>query len=288
MPEAPDWDRDGRDWPNREASRFVRAAGIRWHVQTMGQGPVLLLVHGTGAATHSWRALAPLLARDFTVIAPDLPGHGFTGALPDADMSLRGMSQALRALLVELGAKPALVAGHSSGAAVLARMCIDGGIQPECMVSLNGALLPFRGLAGQFFLPIAKLLATTALVPRLFAWRASDERAVERLLAGTGSRIDPQGARFYARLLGNRAHVGNVLRMMSNWDLSVLERDLPKLGTVLVLVVGANDLTVPPAQARSVAALLPRARIETLAALGHLAHEEAPERIAEILRQHAA
>ena len=44
----------------------------------MGQGPVVLLIHGTGAASHSWRGLAPLLASDFTLIAPDLPGHGFT------------------------------------------------------------------------------------------------------------------------------------------------------------------------------------------------------------------
>ena len=72
------WERDGRDWPNREASRFVEAGGLRWHVQQMGRGPVLLLLHGTGASTHSWRALLPLLAKSFTVVAPDLPGHGFT------------------------------------------------------------------------------------------------------------------------------------------------------------------------------------------------------------------
>ena len=53
-------------------------AGLRWHVQMMGTGPQVLLLHGAGAATHSWRDVAPLLARDFTVIAPDLPGHGFT------------------------------------------------------------------------------------------------------------------------------------------------------------------------------------------------------------------
>jgi magnesium chelatase accessory protein len=43
------WNRDGGDWPNREASGFVEAAGSRWHVQKMGQGPPLLLIHGTGA-----------------------------------------------------------------------------------------------------------------------------------------------------------------------------------------------------------------------------------------------
>ena len=56
------WDQDGHDWPNRDASRFVEAAGLTWHVQIAGQGPVLLLLHGTGASTHSWRDLLPGLA----------------------------------------------------------------------------------------------------------------------------------------------------------------------------------------------------------------------------------
>ena len=60
------WSRDGADWPNRDASIFVEAAGIRWHVQRMGEGPPLLLIHGTGAATHSWRGLLPLLAQHFS------------------------------------------------------------------------------------------------------------------------------------------------------------------------------------------------------------------------------
>ncbi len=53
--ERPDWAVEGRDWPHREASRFVEAAGLRWHVQEFGSpdAPTLLLLHGTGAATHS-------------------------------------------------------------------------------------------------------------------------------------------------------------------------------------------------------------------------------------------
>lgn len=81
MTRSPDWNVEGRDWPNRGSSRFVEAGGLRWHVQVMGEGPALLLLHGTGAATHSWRDIAPLLAKTHTVVAMDLPGHGFT-AMP--------------------------------------------------------------------------------------------------------------------------------------------------------------------------------------------------------------
>ena len=90
MSERLSWQRDGRDWPNREFSRFVSAAGLSLHVQVMGDGPAVVLAHGTGSSTHSWRTLAPLLARRFTVIAPDLPGHGFTEMPETRRLSLPG------------------------------------------------------------------------------------------------------------------------------------------------------------------------------------------------------
>ena len=91
---APRWAVDGRDWPNRAQSRFVTAGRLRWHVQVFGaeEAPMLLLLHGTGAATHSWRAVAPLLAADFRVVAIDLPGHGFTTGRPMGGLSMSAMA----------------------------------------------------------------------------------------------------------------------------------------------------------------------------------------------------
>jgi magnesium chelatase accessory protein len=283
MKQPPDWARDGCDWPNRASSRFVTAAGLRWHVQIMGQGPVLLLIHGTGAATHSWRDLLPLLARHYTVLAPDLPGHGFTAMPPRHGLSLPGMARSLGELLRALDSRPLLVCGHSAGAAILARMCLDGHIAPRVLISLNGALLPLSGLPGQLFSPIAKLLAVNPLVPRLFAWRASNRTALDRLIDSTGSRIDARGIELYGRLVRNPAHVAGALGMMANWDLRPLERDLPRLAPRLVLVVGERDGTIPPREAWRVRALLPSAWLVSLPGLGHLAHEERPRRIAALI-----
>ena len=180
--------RDPRpDWPNRSRSRFVAAGGLRWHVQVAGSGPVLLLVHGTGAATHSWRDLLPLLARHFTVVAPDLPGHGFTERPRAEGLSLPAMARGVTALLRVLGLQPGFAAGHSAGAAVIARMTPRWRHAPRALVGLNAALLPFEGLAGQIFSPIARLLSGVPVVPWFFAWRAGDRGLVERLLRDTGS-----------------------------------------------------------------------------------------------------
>ncbi|MEI7968248.1 MAG: alpha/beta fold hydrolase BchO [Betaproteobacteria bacterium] len=281
------WDREGRDWPNRSASRFVEAAGLRWHVQQLGSGPVVLLVHGTGAATHSWRDLAPLLAREFTVIAVDLPGHGFTDNPGDARLSLPGMARSLAVLLVRLGVAPRVVVGHSAGAAILARMCLDATLAPSLFVSLNGALLPLRGLAGRVFSPLARLLALNPLVPRFFTWRAGDPEVVRRLVGSTGSVLDDRGLALYGLLVRDLGHVAGALGMMAHWDLEELERDLPRLRPSLLLVAGERDGTVPPADAVRAARAVPGARTTVLAGLGHLAHEEQPQTVADLIARAA-
>jgi magnesium chelatase accessory protein len=282
-----DWNRDGADWPNRSTSRFIKSGNLTWHVQIMGEGPVLLLAHGTGAATHSWRDLMPELAKHFTVVAPDLQGHGFTGAPPSYRMNLNDMAAGLTALMATLNLHPAVAVGHSAGAAILARMIIDGGIAPDLLVALNGAMLPLPGFMGQFFGSTAKMLALLPAVPWLFSWRARQPEAVDRLIAGTGSTIDAAGVDFYARLFRDPVHVANVLGMMANWDLEQLQRDLPRLPCRLVLLTAENDRAVPPKVQKKIAALIPGAKIMTQPSYGHLAHEEAPEETAEIIVQAA-
>jgi magnesium chelatase accessory protein len=286
-PGRPDWAQDGKDWPNRNASHFYAAGGINWHVQMMGHGPVLLLLHGTGAATHSWRDLMPRLAQNFTVIAPDLPGHGFTSQPDKAGMTLPGMAQGVAALIDRLGLKPDYVAGHSAGAAVLAEMCLGNRIAPKALASLNGAMLPlpFHGVAAPLMGPLARLFASNPLVPMLFAWQAADGAVVRKLLQGTGSRIDAQGEKFYARLARRSGHAGAALTMMANWDLKTFAQRLPGLQTRLLLVVGENDRSIPPEDAKRIKQLLPNAEIVRMPGLGHLAHEERPAEVAEVLRE---
>ena len=270
------WARDGADWPNRAYSRFVTAGGLTWHVQVMGQGPAIFLAHGTGAATHSWRGLAPALATHFMVVSADLPGHGFTGVPAWHGLSLPGMARDLQKLFLALDVSPVLVVGHSAGAAILARMCLDGLIKPAGLVSLNGAFIPFAGPAGQIFAPLARLLVGLPMLPRLFAWRAKDSRVVDRLLDGTGSKIDAEGAEFYARVIRNPDHAAAALRMMAHWDLEPLMRDMPRFSPKLLLVVGGKDRLIPPSDATKLRALVPGAEIFVLPEAGHLAHEEEP------------
>jgi magnesium chelatase accessory protein len=261
----------------------VDAGGLRWQLRRQGRGPLVLLLHGTGASLHSWQRLAAVLQRRHTLLSLDLPGHGRSGTLPADQRSLPGMAAALAALLQTLGERPRAVVGHSAGAALMLRLALDHGLDGARLVGINAALLPFDGWAGFLFPPLARLLAANPLVPWLAAWRAQDPAAVRRLIAATGSTLDDEGVAQYAALLRNPRHVSGVLSMMAWWDLHSLQADGPRLQRPLHLLVGQRDGTVPPVQADTVAARWPQVHLHRLPLLGHLAHEEAPDVVAREL-----
>ena len=290
------WESDGANWPHRQHSRFVHAARLRWHTQQFdavpSNAPSALLIHGTGASTHSWRGLAPLLAAHFNVLSIDLPGHAFTdmpaSGVGSAQLSLGGMSSGLGELLTSLSYAPDLVVGHSAGAAIALRMCLDQLIAPRLVVSINGALLPLGGLAGQVFSPVAKLMAAVPFVPQLFSWRAADPAVLQKLIGSTGSTLDAAGIALYGQLVRNPGHAAGALAMMANWDLPQLVQDLPRLKAPLALIIGEQDKTVSPRQAARLlaqwpATSAPSPRLSTLPGLGHLAHEERPDLVAAIV-----
>ena len=273
------WEDEAPTWPHHECSRFVAAGGVRWHVQRAGSGPSVLLIHGTGASTHTWRDVLPLMAEKYSVVAVDLPGHGFSDAGRGTHSSIVGMSAALTALLHHLEIAPQYCVGHSAGAVILCRMALDGRMAPRVIASINGAFLPLTGAAGLLFSPLARLFSSTALLPQLLARRAGNAASVARMLAGTGSNIGSEGLELYARLVRNPRHVAGALAMMGHWDLYAFERELPRLATPLALLVGENDRTVPPQQSAVVQRRVAHAVVHRLAGLGHLAHEEQPARV---------
>lgn len=292
-----DWSRDGADWPHREHSAFIELDAMRWHVQrfdctdaSLRPAPRCLLIHGTGSSTHSWRDVVPLLRPHFDVLAMDLPGHAFTSLPADGigslQLSLPGMARASARLVSTLGFAPQLVVGHSAGAAIGARMAMDGAIAPQLLVSINGALLALGGMAGRVFSPVARLMAVLPGVPRLFAWSASDAAVMQRLLESTGSTLDARGRELYGRLAANPGHAEGALGMMAKWDLPAFERELLRLRTPLAVMVGSLDATVPPGDAdRLMARLQPGYPVRkiVLEGLGHLAHEEQPGRVVQDL-----
>ncbi len=286
MTRHPDWASDGKNWPNRAASQFVRVQNHEWHVQRMGSGPVCLLIHGTGAATHSWRDMLPLLASHYDVIAMDLPGHGFTRGMGRSP-SLPYMAAALGGLVDALAVSPALVIGHSAGAAIGAQLLLDRK-SAAALVGFAPALLPFPGIAARIFPGLAKMLFTNPFASILFSRIARGAGETERFLTrSTGSKSDADMLACYQALFSRSGHCDGAIRMMANWQLEPLRDRLGEIGFPVMLVHPTGDAAIPGSAVRAAAALVAGCETCEMAGLGHLAHEEDPVQAANIIHQFA-
>lgn len=273
-----DWATDGPAWPNRDRSRFVDVRPHRWHVQEDGAGPTILLLHGAGGATQSWRDLFPLLAETCHVVAPDLPGQGFTRMGTRQRCSLSLMAEDLAALCADQGWSPDLIVGHSAGAALALELATS--LRPRGVFGINAALGTFEGVAEWLFPMMAKLLAMNPVVPSVLARVAGTDRRVRDLIASTGSRIDDRGIALYRRLVSDRRHIEGTLAMMAQWDVEMLAERLPYLDVPVMFLTGSDDGTVPARVSRDAAARMRHATYREIAGAGHLLHEEAPALVA--------
>jgi magnesium chelatase accessory protein len=285
------------DWPNRALGRQVRAGGYAWHVQVSPpprpDAPVLLLLHGSGASAHSWAGLLPVLALEAGVVAPDLPGHGFTRGGEGEKLSLAHVAQALQALLGELEVRPALVAGHSAGAALALRWALldepaagaaaeaptgaaPGGAAPS-IVGFAPSLVPPAAVYTNLLGPLLTPLLTAGPVAWLTAAWSGPLGLVDRLLDSTGSNLGPVGRARYATLFRDPAHVQGVLSFMAAADLPGLLAEARPLAPRCRFVLGERDAWVPQAALTEVLdRRLPGAE-RLLWPEGHLMHEERPE-----------
>lgn len=286
-PEKPRWDIEGRDWPGREASSFATLNGIKWHYQTFGEGPVLLLVHGTAAASHSWHPLIPQLAEHFTVINLDLPGHGFTSRPAAERFVMTEMASDLADLLDHLDYQPDLVIGHSAGAALLARMIVDEHIDPQALISISGSFIRRQGPLARFFSPVARWIFESDLAANFFSGRVKNQQDVANALEDMGTKLEERQIELYTRLVRTPGHIGSALRMMARWQLYELEPHLDELDLPVLLIVGEKDGLVDPDEADYVASRMPSATVQRLAGAGHFAHEEDPQRVLELIMEQA-
>lgn len=281
------WEQDGKSWPNRSHSRFLRAGGVLWHLQEMGDpsAPKMLLLHGSGATTHSFADIMPLLAERFHIIALDIPGHGFSSAILDQKPTLPNIGKAIAALLSELDFNPDIMIGHSAGAAIAVELTVNQGMNPQLMVSINGAFYPFPGFNKTLFPAIARVLFLNPFVPSFLSFSAQSRQLVDRIMSGTGSQLTVEQTDYYRRAFQSSSHVDGTLAMMAHWDLDPMAEMLKHLSCPMLQIIGERDAIIQPSASLKTEALVPICERALVPIRGHLVHEEVPETTHALIQQ---
>src|SRR4051812_46428707 len=254
-----------------------------------GSGPPLLLVHGMAGSASTWRYVMPELARDHTVIAPDLPGHG-RSAKGRGDYSLGSLASNLRDLLVALDIERVTIVGQSLGGGVAMQFAYQypercerlvlvssGGLGQEVHLLLRalsfpgaeyvlalGCAAPLRDAGNK----VGELLGRVGLRP---------QPLVEEMWRAYASLADGETRESFVRTL--RAVVDASGQCVSATDRLYLTSVMPTL-----IVWGDADRIIPVAHAHAAHEAMPGSRLEVFPGAGHFPHCEAPDRFVEVLR----
>ena len=268
----------------------IELHGRRVIYRVAGSGPPIVLIHGMLNSSSHWRAVASDLASEYTVIAPDLIGHGDSAA-PRGDYSLGAHAASIRDLLAAIGIDQATIVGHSLGGGVAMQffyqfpqrverlvLISSGGLGREVKPALRSAALP----------GVSALLALTIRPRLLGALAQGGARLRER---GVRSGVYLQAA---ARALGPlqnadarqaflhtlRAVIDVHGQRVSATDRLYLLESLPTM-----IVWGERDNTIPLAHGRSAHEAIPHSRFRTLADAAHFPHLDDPEGLSQLLRE---
>ncbi|MGI8594791.1 MAG: alpha/beta fold hydrolase [Solirubrobacteraceae bacterium] len=261
--------------------------------RSAGSGPVILLIHGITGSSRTWEEVIPALARDHTVIAPDLLGHG-ESAKPRGDYSLGAYASGIRDLLLALGHDRATVVGHSLGGGVamqfgyqfperLDRLVLvsSGGLGREVSILLRSAALPGAELVLPLLVAPALRDATAAVAGFLGRLGLRPGYDVEEMARGFASLGDLQTRQAFIHTV--RGIIAWDGQRVSAMDRLYLAADIPTL-----VVWGERDPVIPAAHGEQAHEVVSGSRLEVFPGAGHFPHRHDPERFTDVLLEFIA
>jgi pimeloyl-ACP methyl ester carboxylesterase len=266
----------------------VQAMTIHGHRRAfvkVGRGPALVLLHGIGCDHRTWIPVLRPLSRHFTVIAPDLLGHGQSDA-PRADYSIGGYANGVRDLLAMHGISSATVVGHSLGGGIAMQFAYQfpQSTQRLVLVGSGGLGRSVNPLLRAITLPGGNTALKAVAQPPVRIPAKAAMRALHSLrVPGT---IDFNGLADVYDSLGDknrRRAFHHVLRAAVDWrgqvitmlDRAYLAESMPSL-----VIWGEQDTVIPVKHAYAAHAVLPGSQLEVIPHAGHFPHEDDPEHFA--------
>lgn len=272
--------------------QFHTIHGYRRAVRIAGSGPALLLIHGVGDNSTTWNSVHAKLAQRFTVIAPDLLGHGESDK-PRADYSLAAFANGMRDLLAALGIDRVTLVGHSLGGGIAAQfvyqyphmverlvLVSSGGVTKDVSIALRMAALPMGSEA------LAALRLPGVLPALQLAGRAAQTvigstkygRDLPDSLRLLARLADPAALSAFSRTL--RSVVDGRGQFVTMLDRSYLMPSVPKL-----IIWGEDDMVIPVNHARIAHAAMPDSHLKIFGGSGHMPFRDHPDQFVDIIER---
>ena len=268
--------------------QYVTIHGYRRAFVRTGKGPALLLLHGLGRDHTTWLPVIDALARRYTVIAPDLLGHGESDK-PRADYSVGGFANGMRDLLTVLGIDKVTVVGHSFGGGVAMQFAYQfperterlvlvgsGGLGSEVSTAIRAITTTgFYQVMGLMTLPGVRQVGSAGL-RALSRTGIKEFRDFDEVASIYESFQDPAA----------RAAIRHVVRAVVDWQgqiVTMADRAYLTEAMPMCVIWGEDDRVIPVSHAARAAVLAPDARVELIPNAGHFPHKDHPERFVKIL-----
>jgi pimeloyl-ACP methyl ester carboxylesterase len=256
------------------------------HVEEAGQGAPLLLLHGLGASTFTWRHIVPALARDHRVIALDLKGFGRSDKPFDARYSAADQAALVAAFIRKRGLTGVTLVGHSFGGTVVLQTVLDLDGEPERVARLvvidAPALKQDFGDAAQLLrAPRLPQVAMTVAPPEVMA------RLLLRYVSAPGRDIPESDIRGYAAPFNDPASRHAFIataRAILDANGHGMDARYSAIRQPTLLIWCRRDRIVPLATARRLARRLANARLQILKQCNHLPQDEVPDALLARMR----
>jgi pimeloyl-ACP methyl ester carboxylesterase len=272
---------------NPEYSWFARANGVRVHYQEAGEedAPPIILIHGFISSNSIWsHVLLPLARKGFRVIAPDLPGYGYSEKPAHASYSIQEQAQAMVALMDRLGIKKAIIAGASYGGAVAATMALDYPDRVHKLIMIGAVI---NDDAKQKFLLRVSCLPLIGDIgtPLFLGSRWILKKRMENMYRRIGQPINEKMVSSRHHLLATSNTHRAMIRTARAWSANRIEREASLIRQPTMIMWGDQDDHFPIDNAFRLRDAIPNSKLIIFRSCGHLPPAEHPEKFVEAVAE---
>jgi pimeloyl-ACP methyl ester carboxylesterase len=269
-----------------EYSWFTRSNGVRIHFQEAGdeKAPPLILTHGYISSNLVWSdVFLPLAKAGFRVIAPDLPGYGYSDKPADGEYTIESQARAVLGLMDRLEIDKATIVGASYGGAVAAMIALDHPERVERLVLVGtvSSDAPKKKLLLRIScLPIIGDIVTPLFLGSRWILRKRTEQVYRRI----GHPLDENKLEARHHLLATANVHRAMIRTARRWSANRIQREASLIRPPTMLVWGDTDTHIPISEAYQLRDAIPNSRLIIFRNCGHLPPTEYPEKFVEVVR----